>query len=32
MGTLSYQPDGDVRDATVYIFEVQDNAFTQVYP
>ena len=32
MGQLSFEPNGDLRDATMYIFQVKDNAFTQVYP
>jgi branched-chain amino acid transport system substrate-binding protein len=32
MGELAYGPNGDLRDATVYIFQVQNNAFVQVYP
>ncbi len=32
MGTLSYDDNGDVRNATVYIFEVRNDSFEQVYP
>jgi branched-chain amino acid transport system substrate-binding protein len=32
MGELSYQANGDLKDATVYIFQVRDNSFVQVYP
>jgi branched-chain amino acid transport system substrate-binding protein len=32
MGQLSFQANGDLRDATVYIFQVQDDSFVQVYP
>jgi hypothetical protein len=32
MGKLSYQANGDLEDATVYIFQVQDDGFVQVYP
>ena len=32
MGQLAFEPNGDVRDATVYIFQVQGSAFKQVYP
>ena len=32
MGALAYQPDGDLREATVYIFQVRQGAFEQVYP
>jgi signal transduction histidine kinase/ABC-type branched-subunit amino acid transport system substrate-binding protein len=31
MGALSYEPNGDLRNATVYIFQVQDNASGQVH-
>jgi branched-chain amino acid transport system substrate-binding protein len=30
--TLTYDDRGDVRDPTVYIFQVRDNAFVQVSP
>jgi branched-chain amino acid transport system substrate-binding protein len=32
MGELAYQPNGDLREATVYIFQVRQGAFEQVYP
>jgi branched-chain amino acid transport system substrate-binding protein len=32
VGELSYQTNGDLEDATVYIFQVKDNAFVQTYP
>jgi branched-chain amino acid transport system substrate-binding protein len=32
MGELSYQPNGDLREATVYVFQVRQGAFEQVYP
>jgi len=32
MGTLAYESNGDLRQATVYIFQVRENAFHQVYP
>jgi branched-chain amino acid transport system substrate-binding protein len=32
MGALAYQPNGDLREATVYIFQVRQDAFEQVYP
>ncbi|MBN1581905.1 MAG: ABC transporter substrate-binding protein, partial [Anaerolineae bacterium] len=32
MGQLAFESNGDVRDATVYIFQVQESAFKQVYP
>ena len=32
MGTLVYEPNGDVRNATVYIFQVRDGVFEQAYP
>jgi branched-chain amino acid transport system substrate-binding protein len=32
MGKLSFQANGDLKDATVYIFQVQDDSFVQVYP
>jgi branched-chain amino acid transport system substrate-binding protein len=32
VGTLAYQPNGDLREATVYIFQVREGAFEQVYP
>lgn len=32
MGQLSFKANGDLQDATVYIFEVKGDAFEQVYP
>jgi branched-chain amino acid transport system substrate-binding protein len=32
MGQLTYEPNGDLRSATVYIFQVENDAFEQVYP
>jgi branched-chain amino acid transport system substrate-binding protein len=32
MGELTYEANGDLRGATVFIFEVRDGAFEQVYP
>lgn len=32
MGELSYQDTGDLRSATVYVFQVKNDAFEQVYP
>ena len=32
MGALAYEPNGDLREATVYIFQVREDAFEQVYP
>ena len=32
VGALAYQPNGDLREATVYIFQVRQDAFEQVYP
>ncbi len=32
MGQLAFESNGDVREATVYIFQVQNGAFEQVYP
>lgn len=32
MGQLSYEPNGDLRNATIYIFQVKNAAFGQVYP
>jgi branched-chain amino acid transport system substrate-binding protein len=31
-GRLTYDEKGDVTDPTVYIYQVQDNAFVQVRP
>jgi branched-chain amino acid transport system substrate-binding protein len=32
IGTLSYQDNGDLREATLFIFQVRDGAFVQVHP
>jgi branched-chain amino acid transport system substrate-binding protein len=32
MGELAYQPNGDLREATIFIFQVRAGAFEQVYP
>ena len=32
MGTLAYQSNGDLKEATVYIFQVREGAFHQVHP
>jgi branched-chain amino acid transport system substrate-binding protein len=32
MGELAYQPNGDLSEAMVYIFQVRAGAFEQVYP
>lgn len=32
MGQLTFESNGDVRNATIYIFQVKDGAFEQVYP
>ena len=32
VATVTYVANGDLQDATVYIFEVQNAAFEQVYP
>jgi branched-chain amino acid transport system substrate-binding protein len=32
MGELSYEPNGDLHSATVYIFQVKEDAFEQVFP
>ncbi|MBN1936217.1 MAG: branched-chain amino acid ABC transporter substrate-binding protein, partial [Anaerolineae bacterium] len=32
MGQLAFESNGDVRNATIYIFQVKDGAFVQVYP
>ena len=32
MGQLAFEPNGDVRGATIYIFQVKDDSFAQVYP
>jgi branched-chain amino acid transport system substrate-binding protein len=32
MGTLSYESDGDLQDQKIYIYQVQDSDWVQVYP
>jgi branched-chain amino acid transport system substrate-binding protein len=32
LGHISYDPNGDLKDPTIYIFRVQDGAFVQVFP
>jgi branched-chain amino acid transport system substrate-binding protein len=32
MGDLSYNADGDLKDQKIYIFQVQDSDWMQVYP
>ncbi len=32
MGRLTFESNGDVRNATIYIFQVRNGAFEQVYP
>ena len=32
MGDLSYDDDGDLRNQKIYIFQVQDGDWVQVYP
>jgi len=32
MGTLTYESNGDLKEATVYIFQVREGAFHQVQP
>jgi branched-chain amino acid transport system substrate-binding protein len=32
IGSLAYEDNGDLRDAALYIFQVRDGAFVQVYP
>ncbi len=32
VGHISYNPDGDLENPKVYIFQVQDEAFVQAYP
>jgi hypothetical protein len=29
---LSYDPSGDLKDPTIYIFQVQGGQFVQVFP
>ncbi|MFN2217236.1 MAG: ABC transporter substrate-binding protein, partial [Anaerolineae bacterium] len=32
MGELSYDPEGDLENQTIYIFQVRDGDWVQVYP
>lgn len=32
LGHISYDATGDLKDPTIYVFQVQDGAFVQVYP
>ena len=32
VGPISYDSSGDLRNPTIYIFQVRDNQFVQVYP
>jgi branched-chain amino acid transport system substrate-binding protein len=32
IGSLAYEDNGDLRDAALFIFQVRDGAFAQVYP
>jgi branched-chain amino acid transport system substrate-binding protein len=32
MGQLTFESNGDVRGATIYIFQVKDGSFVQVFP
>ena len=32
LGHISYNADGDLKDPTIYIFQVRDNSFAQVFP
>jgi branched-chain amino acid transport system substrate-binding protein len=32
MGQLAFESNGDVRDATIYIFQVKNDSFVQVFP
>ena len=32
VGPISYDANGDLRNPTIYIFQVRDNQFVQVYP
>jgi branched-chain amino acid transport system substrate-binding protein len=32
MGQLAFESNGDVRGATIYIFQVKDDSFVQVFP
>jgi branched-chain amino acid transport system substrate-binding protein len=32
VGPISFDSSGDLRNPTIYIFQVRDNQFVQVYP
>ena len=32
MGHISYDQDGDLKEQSIYIFQVQDGAFVQIHP
>ena len=32
MGDLAYRDDGDLQDQKIYIYQVQDGDWVQVYP
>ena len=32
LGHINYNADGDLKDPTIYIFQVRDNSFAQVFP
>ncbi len=32
LGHISFDPTGDLKDPTIYIFRVQDGKFVQVFP
>jgi len=32
VGHISYDQDGDLKEQSIYIFQVQDSAFEQIYP
>ncbi len=32
LGHINYEPTGDLKDPTIYIFQVQNGAFVQVFP
>jgi branched-chain amino acid transport system substrate-binding protein len=32
LGHISYEPTGDLKDPTIYIFRVQEGGFVQVFP
>ena len=32
MGHISYDQDGDLKEQSIYIFQVRDGAFVQIYP